>query len=76
MVYLSLGRPVLLQDTGWPAAVEPQLGFWAFQDVAGAAEKIREVESNMEANSVGAAGLARTVFAPRNTLAPLLERLG
>jgi hypothetical protein len=56
--------------------VEPQLGFWAFQDVAGAAEKIREVESNMEANSVGAAGLARTVFAPRNTLAPLLERLG
>jgi len=33
MVYLSLGRPVLLQDTGWTRVVEPRDGFWPFRGV-------------------------------------------
>lgn len=76
MVYLSLGRPVLLQDTGWTAAVGPQPGMWAFGSVEDAAAKIRAVGAEMEKNSRGAHGLARTVFAPQNALKPLFERIG
>jgi hypothetical protein len=76
MVYLSLGRPVLLQDTGWPAAVEPRPGMWPFGSAADAAAKIRETRAEMEKNSLGASELARTVFAPENSLKPLFERIG
>jgi hypothetical protein len=76
LVYLSLGRPVLLQDTGWTAALEPQPGLWLFHNMEDLAAKIREVEAEMEMNSRGAAELARTVFAPQNSLKPILERIG
>jgi hypothetical protein len=76
LVYLSLGRPVLLQDTGWTAALEPQPGLWLFQNMEDLAAKIREVEADMEINSRGAAELAQTIFAPQNALKPILERIG
>lgn len=76
LVYLSLGRPVLLQDTGWTAALEPQPGLWLFRNMEDLAAKIREVEAGMEINSRGAAELARTIFAPQNSLKPILERIG
>jgi hypothetical protein len=76
MIYLSMGRPVLLQETGWSRVVEPRDGLWPFDDMNGAAEKIREVRSRPEENSRGAEELARTVFAPSNALKPLLERIG
>ncbi len=75
MVYLSLGRPVLLQETGWTRAVEPRDGLWAFQRVEDASEKIREIESRRGENSRGALELARTEFAPANSLKPLFERI-
>lgn len=74
-VYLSLGRPVLLQETGWTLAVEPRDGLWPFESVADAAAKIQDIQARYEENSRGARELARTVFAPSNALNPLLERL-
>lgn len=76
MVYLALGRPVLLQDTGWTSAVEPGPGFWPFREAADAAEKIRGVLADPAGNSRGAEELARTVFAPQNSLRPLFDRIG
>ncbi len=75
-VYLALGRPVLLQETGWSRAVEPRDGLWPFDTMEDAAEKIRGVQARAEENSRGAEELARTVFAPAEAFKPLLERIG
>jgi hypothetical protein len=76
MIYLALGCPVLLQETGWSRVVEPRDGMWPFQDVEDAAKKICEIQSRAAENSQGAAELAQTVFAPANALKPLFERIG
>ena len=75
VIYLALGRPVVLQDTGWPEAVLPRPGLLPFDDAAGAALRIAEVEVNLEAQSTGALDLADTVFGPAAALAPILERV-
>jgi len=76
VIYLALGRPVVLQDTGWPEVVTPRPGLLPFADVAGAAQRIAEAEDNLDAHSNGARQLADEVFAPASALKPLLERVG
>ncbi|MGA0849011.1 MAG: hypothetical protein ACO3RX_03585 [Chthoniobacterales bacterium] len=75
VIYLALGRPVVLQDTGWPEVVTPRPGLLPFEDVFGAAKRIEEAENNLEAQSTGARKLADEVFAPASALKPLLERV-
>ena len=73
VIYLALGRPVVLQDTGWPDAVAPRPGLLPFDDAKGAAKRIAEVEENWDAQSTGARELADEVFHPSQALRPLLE---
>jgi hypothetical protein len=75
VIYLALGRPVVLQDTGWTRVLEPRPGMLAFADAAGAAAGMREVEAAYDAHSAGAEVLADTEFSPRRALEPMLERL-
>lgn len=75
VIYLALGRPVVLQDTGWPEVVAPRPGLLPFDHAAGAAERIAEAEKNYPAQSSGARELADTVFNPASSLAPIFERL-
>jgi hypothetical protein len=76
VIYLALGRPVVLQDTGWPEVVASRPGLLPFEDVSGAAKRIAEAEKNLDEQSAGARKLADEVFAPASALKPLLERLG
>jgi hypothetical protein len=76
VIYLALGRPVVLQDTGWPEVVTPRPGLLPFEDVSGAAKRIAEAEKNLDEQSAGARKLADEVFAPASALKPLLERVG
>jgi hypothetical protein len=76
VIYLALGRPVVLQDTGWPEVVAPRPGLLPFADVSGAAKSIAEAEGNWEKHSAGARKLAEEVFVPGAALEPLLERVG
>ena len=75
VIYLALGRPVVLQDTGWPEVVPSRPGLLPFEDVNGAAMRIAEAEKNLDAQSAGARELADTVFNPASSLAPIFEHL-
>lgn len=74
-IYLALGRPVVLQDTGWPRAVPPCKGLLPFTTPDEAAAAVRDIGNDHDAHCSGAAELARTVFSPGAALAPLLDRL-
>lgn len=76
MIYLALGRPLVLQDTGWPEVVAPQAGLLSFADAEGAADCINTVEEDPGFHARGAGNLVDTVFSPASALAPLLERVG
>jgi hypothetical protein len=76
VIYLALGRPVVLQDTGWPEAVPAGAGLRPFADAGEAAERIAEVEKDYAAEQDGARRLADEVFAPASALNLLLERVG
>jgi len=75
MIYLALGVPVVLQDTGWPEAVAPGAGLWPFGDADEAARRIAEVEAAWDTHHAGARHLAETVFSPAEALRPIFERL-
>jgi len=75
MIYLALGRPVVLQDTGWPEVVTPQPGLLPFQTVDEAAAAVASIEADPDQHQIGARVLAETVFDPARTLAPIFERL-
>lgn len=72
VTYLSLGRPVVLHDTGWPGSVEPAPGFLPFSNVEEAAQAIQNIESDYATHSTGAFELARTCFSAQTVLGPLL----
>jgi len=76
VIYLALGRPVVLQDTGWPEVVPAGAGLRPFADVDEAVRRIAEVEKNYAAEQDGARRLADEVFGPASALKPLLERVG
>lgn len=73
VVYLALGRPIVLQDTGWTGAVAPADGMLAFHDVHDCASAIRSIEEDYDRHSRAAQSLAETTFSPQNVLKPLLE---
>jgi hypothetical protein len=75
VVYLALGRPVVLQDTGWTRAIAPSQGMLVFHNPRDCAEAIRSIEADYETHCRAAWTLADTVFSPRGTLAPLLEKI-
>ena len=75
VIYLALGRPVVLQDTGWPAVVRTREGLLPFVAVEDAVARVAEVEAFPHEHRAAARHLADTVFHPSNALSPLLERI-
>lgn len=75
LVYLALGRPVVLQDTGWKHAVDFSKGMVPFQEVEDCARAIRDIEADYERHSKAALELAETLFSSKGTLAPMLSRI-
>ena len=75
VLYLALGRPLVLQDTGWTSAIAPCEGMLAFHDTRDCADAIRSIEADYETHSRAASTLARTVFSPCGVLKPLLEKI-
>jgi hypothetical protein len=75
VIYLALGRPVVLQDTGWPAVVKTREGLLPFVTVEDAVRRVAEIEASPKEHRAAARHLADTVFHPSNALSPLLERI-
>ncbi|MBS1843445.1 MAG: hypothetical protein JST53_03415 [Actinobacteria bacterium] len=73
--YLSSGRPVVAQDTGFGAALPTGAGLLAFDDVDGAAAAIEEVEADPDAHRRAARELAVEYLDAARVLSGLLERL-
>lgn len=58
VLYLSLGRPVLLQETGWSKWLPEGQGLVAFRSPEEAVEKVKEIEKNYEQHRKAALQLA------------------
>ena len=58
-LYLSLGRPVLLQETGWSRWLPEGSGLVAFQTPEEAAEKAGEIEGHYTVHQKAAVQIAR-----------------
>ncbi len=71
--YLALGRPVILQDTGFSRVLETGRGLLAFEDVEGAAEAVAAVSRDYAAQSRAARRLAEEAFDARAVLTRLVE---
>jgi len=59
VLYLSLGRPVLLQETGWSRWLPEGKGLVAFENPDEAVERVAEIEASYEAHGRAAEEIAR-----------------
>ncbi|NCY20447.1 hypothetical protein EBX31_00640 [bacterium] len=62
VLYLSLGRPVLLQETGWSRWLPEGKGLVAFQNLDEAVEKLADIEGNYEVHRRAALEIARELL--------------
>jgi hypothetical protein len=76
VIYLALGRPVVLQDTGWPEVVGACEGLLPFVTAEDAVAQVATIEAQPERHGAAARQLADKVFGPAEALRPLLERIG
>jgi hypothetical protein len=72
--YLALGVPVVVQDTGFGAAIPTGEGIVTFRTLDEAAAAIDEVASNPERHARAAAEIARELFDSDKVLTALLEQ--
>lgn len=72
--YLSCGRPVVVQETGFSAAIPTGKGLLSWGDAEQALEALECVEADYEAHSWAARELAVETFEDRRVLKALLER--
>lgn len=75
VVYLALGKPVLLQDTAWPQAVPPGPGLLPFTGLKDCAARIAEIEADYAAHAAGARHFADDILSAEAVLTPLLSRI-
>ncbi|HVO22584.1 MAG TPA: glycosyltransferase family 1 protein [Candidatus Margulisiibacteriota bacterium] len=74
--YLALGKPVVVQDTGFRARYPTGAGVFAFSSVAEAVAAIDRIESNYRHHCDAARALAETEFAAQSVLQRLLDDAG
>ncbi|MGA2603683.1 MAG: glycosyltransferase family 1 protein [Verrucomicrobiia bacterium] len=72
--YLALGRPCVLQDTGWSNVYPTGHGLFAFRTMDEALSAIDAINANYAAHSRAARQLAEQMFDARTVLADLLAR--
>ena len=73
--YLALGRPCVLQDTGWSAHYPTGTGLFAFETSAEACAGIAALNADYARQSAGARALAEKIFDARHVLGEMLERI-
>lgn len=73
--YLALGRPVILQETGWSEFLPEGEGLLAFADLQSAARALNTVGSDYERHSRAARRIAEEHCAAPIVVNRLLERL-
>lgn len=71
--YLALGRPVILEDTGFSRVLPTGRGLFAFRDVEEAAFAVRAVSRDWASHSRAARRLAETAFDAGVVLTRLVE---
>jgi ATP-binding cassette, subfamily B, bacterial len=74
--YLAASRPVILQDTGFGAALPTSEGLFAFSDLEGAAEALAAVRADPNRHRRGARELAREHLSHEVVLGDMLEHVG
>jgi len=75
VLYLSLGRPVLLQETGWSEWLPGGRGLVAFRTPEEAAEKAREIEADYAIHAQAAGEVAKECFAETQAIPLALRHL-
>lgn len=73
--YLALGRPCVLQDTGWSNVYPTGDGLFAFDTIEEAVAGIEEINADYAHHSTEARALAETMFDARKVLGEMLEQL-
>ena len=74
--YLAAGRPVILQDTGFGAALPTDEGLFSFTDLGEAVEAMTEVTSDPARHRSAARDLAREYLSHEVVLGDILEHVG
>ncbi|MEI6084344.1 MAG: glycosyltransferase family 1 protein [Verrucomicrobiota bacterium] len=74
--YLALGRPCVLQDTGWSAHYPTGTGLFAFATMAEAVAGIAAINADYAKHSAGARAVAAEMFDARKVLGKMLEQIG
>ena len=74
--YLALGRPCVLQDTGWSAHCPTGDGLFAFDTVEEAIASIDDINADYAHHSAEARALAEQMFDAHKVLGAMLERIG
>lgn len=73
--YLAAGRPVVTQDTGWPAHLPTGRGLFAFDTLEEAADALRKVEMDPGPHAQAARAVAEEFFDSRRVLASMLKEI-
>ena len=76
VMYLALGRPVILQDTGWSEFYPAGEGLLTFQDEAGAVKALDQVATHPARHARAARRVAETHFSAPLVVNQLLETIG
>jgi len=71
--YLALGKPVVLQDTGFPRYLPTGQGLFAFSTLDEAVSAIESIENNYRVHCEAARNLAEDQFKSETVLTCLLE---
>jgi hypothetical protein len=74
--YLAAGRPVITQETGFPAPTDHKRGLLTFRTLAEIVEAVKMVNADYAAHSRAARQIAKEVFEAENVLHSLLNRAG
>ena len=74
--YLAAGRPVILQDTGFGAALPTGEGLFAFANVNDAAEAVRTVRADPARHRRAAREVAREYLSHEIVLGNMLDHIG
>ena len=72
--YLALGRPCVLQDTGWSNVYPTGRGLFAFRTMDEVLTAINAINADYAAHSRAARELAEQMFDARNVLADLIAK--
>ena len=76
LTYMSCGRPVILQDTGFSSWLPTGEGVLAFDDMTEAAAALEQVDADPVAHGRAARSLANDLFDGRKVMSDLLEAAG